>query len=244
MSLFSPPQFFADQQASDYYPRTVPPLPPQPPLTGEVTADLCVVGGGFAGLSAALHGAQCGLDVRLLEAATLGAGASGRNGGQVGSGQRLEAPDLKARFGLEMAKSLWRIGESAKHLVFDLIEEYGIACNLKSGIVYPVHKKPMAADLPHFVDQMQAEFGYSSFLHLSADELTQELNATGYHGAVLDVGAGHLNPLAYLHGLARSAIDLGATCHEDSRVTGWQAVGGQYVVQTGGGEVRCKHALF
>ncbi|MEM1364376.1 MAG: FAD-binding oxidoreductase [Pseudomonadota bacterium] len=239
------PVFYADQQPSDYYPSTVEPHPVQPALEGAADADLCIVGGGYAGLSAALHGALAGLDVRLLEAATLGAGASGRNGGQVGSGQRVEPPDLAHMFGKAAAQNLWRIGEDAKQLVFDLIDEHGIACDLRRGILYPVHKQKLASELPDFVSKMSEDYGYASMRYLSQDELQIELNASGYYGGVLDSAAGHLNPLAYLRGLARAALRAGAHCHEGSRVNSWMRnQQGGLIVRTETGEVRCKYLLF
>ncbi|MEN0087318.1 MAG: FAD-binding oxidoreductase [Pseudomonadota bacterium] len=244
MSAFRPPEFYTDQQPSVYYPTTVEPLSSYGLLEGVAEADLCVVGGGYTGLSAALHAAQSGLDVRLLEAAGLGSGASGRNGGQVGSGQRVEPPDLAQMFGREVAQNLWRIGEDAKQLVFDLIDQHSMPCDLRRGILYPVHKARMAKGLPSFVAQMVDDFAYGAMRHLSRDELADELGATGYHGAVLDEDAGHLNPLAYHHGLAQAAIEAGAHCHEQSRVVSWQSHRGGYLVRTSAGEVRCKQVLF
>ncbi|MEO0637285.1 MAG: FAD-binding oxidoreductase [Pseudomonadota bacterium] len=244
MKLFQPHRFSAASQPSDYYPTTVRALAPTEALIGEHTADLCVVGGGYAGLSAALHAAQAGLDVRLLEAATLGAGASGRNGGQVGSGQRVDAPDLAKAHGLATAQDLWRIGEDAKRLVLDLIADHQISCELRRGILYPVHKRSAARALLDYPEIMRRDFGYSRFRHLSADELRAELNSISYYGAVLDEGAAHLSPLAYLRGLARAAIAAGAKCHEFSPVLEWSADAGRYRLRTEQGHLRAKQVIF
>jgi len=112
-----------------YYAASAPEAPDQPVLQGEIRADVCVIGGGFTGLSAALRLAELGYDVVLLEAHRIGWGASGRNGGQLGSGQRKEQPDLEKRYGLAFAKDLWRIAEGAKTAVKRLIDVHEIDCD-------------------------------------------------------------------------------------------------------------------
>ena len=100
-----------------WYEATARPAPHRPPLAGDLAADVCVVGGGYAGLSAALHCAQAGLKTVLLEAAAVGAGASGRNGGQIHSGQRQDQDWLEKRFGADEARRFWALAEEAKALV-------------------------------------------------------------------------------------------------------------------------------
>src|SRR5690606_456895 len=109
-----------------WYAATATPLAAFPSLQGEAVADVCVVGGGYTGLSAALHLAQRGFSVVLLEAHRMGFGASGRNGGQVGSGQRLEQDDLEQIAGREDARRLWDLGEEAKALVRALIADHAM----------------------------------------------------------------------------------------------------------------------
>ena len=120
-----PPSWYAD---------TVIPLEPFAPLRGETRADVCIIGGGYTGLSAALHLAELGLDVALLEAHRVGFGASGRNGGQLGSGQRMDQDGLERLMGRDMAHQLWEMAEDAKKLVKDLIAKHDIDCHLKPGI--------------------------------------------------------------------------------------------------------------
>ena len=118
-----------------WYAATAALLPPFPALAGTEAADVCVVGGGYTGLSAALHLAEAGLDVVLLEAQRVGWGASGRNGGQVGSGQRRDQDWLEARFGKARARALWDMAEEAKALVRALVARHGIACDLRPGVI-------------------------------------------------------------------------------------------------------------
>ncbi|MEM7489849.1 MAG: FAD-binding oxidoreductase [Pseudomonadota bacterium] len=108
---------------------------PWPPLDGDATADLCVVGGGITGLSAALHAARAGLSVILLEAQRVGWGASGRNGGQVGSGYNWGQADLAARLGQDAARDLWALAEEAKALTRDLIAAHAPEADYRPGIL-------------------------------------------------------------------------------------------------------------
>ena len=123
-----------------WYAATARLLPPFPSLAGDVEADVCVVGGGYTGLSAALHLAEAGLSVVLVEAQRVGWGASGRNGGQVGSGQRRDQDWLEAAFGRARAHALWDMAEEAKALVRGLVDRHGIACDLRDGILHAAHR--------------------------------------------------------------------------------------------------------
>ncbi|GAH06294.1 unnamed protein product, partial [marine sediment metagenome] len=104
-----------------------------PPLRGEAVADVCIIGGGYTGLSTAIHLRQMGYSVVLLEANKIGWGASGRNGGHVGTGQRTDQHTLEKMVGLDHAKALWQLGLEAVDTVCGLIDEHGINCELKSG---------------------------------------------------------------------------------------------------------------
>jgi gamma-glutamylputrescine oxidase len=126
---------------ASWYAATATPLAAFPALEGDVTADVCVVGGGYTGLSAALHLAEAGFDVVLVEAQRVGWGASGRNGGQVGSGQRREQAWLERQFGRGPARALWEMGEAAKALVGGLVARHAIACDLRPGIIHAAHRQ-------------------------------------------------------------------------------------------------------
>ena len=119
-----------------YYAATKTDLAPFPPLRGEVRADVCIVGGGYTGLSAALHLAQKGLDVVLIEAHRVGFGASGRNGGQVGSGQRQDQVWIEKTVGREAAHRLWDLAEDSKALVKSLIRDHAMPVTFHPGIAH------------------------------------------------------------------------------------------------------------
>jgi len=120
---------------NSYYAATANPLAPFPAAKGAISCDVCVVGGGYSGLSAALHLAQSGYDVALLDAQRVGFGASGRNGGQVGTGQRIEQDTLEMLVGKEQARSLWDLSLDSVALVRDLIAKHAIDCGWSDGIM-------------------------------------------------------------------------------------------------------------
>ena len=146
---------------ASWYAATATPLARFPLLAGETRADVCVVGGGYTGLSAALHLAEAGLDVVLLEANRVGWGASGRNGGQVGSGQRQDQDWLERTFGPGPARALWDMGEDAKALVRDLIRRHAIACDLAPGVIYAAHKPAYVPAYQAYAAKLAHDYGYA-----------------------------------------------------------------------------------
>ena len=201
-----------------WYAATATPLAPFPSLAGDVTADVCVVGGGYTGLSAALHLAEAGLDVVLVEAQRVGWGASGRNGGQVGSGQRRDQGWLEARLGTERARLLWDLAEEAKALVRRLIERHGIACDLKPGVIHAARR---ASEVPHYAqeaEKLARDYGYTQVESLDRAGIAARVGSEAFHGGLLDRGAMHLHPLDYALGLARAATAAGVRVFEGSRV--------------------------
>jgi len=207
----------SDYPAS-YYVATARGVRARPPLTGAINADVCVVGGGYTGVAAALHLAQRGYDVVVLEARRVGWGASGRNGGHVGVGQRRGATELVGMFGPARARELWGLGRDAAGLVKDLVREHGIDCDLSPGQMVaaakPSHMQEMAAEIAVLNEQ----FGYAEIGMLSRTELEAQLASPVFHGGCLDQGASHLHPLNYCLGLAGAAERAGARVFEHSEV--------------------------
>ncbi|MFT3972933.1 MAG: FAD-binding oxidoreductase [Amaricoccus sp.] len=226
-----------------WYAATTPLLPPFPALAGAVEADVCVVGGGYTGLSAALHLAECGFDVALVEASRVGSGASGRNGGQVHSGQRQDQDWLEGRLGPAAARTLWDLAEEAKALVRGLVARHGIDCDLRDGIVAAAHR---AAYVPAYhaeAAKLAQVYGYDRVEPLDAAGIRDLLGTAAYHGGSLDRGAAHLHPLAYAIGLARAADAAGVRIFETSRVTAIGA-GARPEVRTADGAVRARFVVL
>ncbi|MAN99689.1 MAG: FAD-dependent oxidoreductase [Roseovarius sp.] len=201
-----------------WYATTASTLPEFAPLRGRTRADVCVVGAGYTGLSAALHLAEAGFDVVLLEAQRVGFGASGRNGGQLGSGQRMEQTALERLVGADDAAHLWRLAEEAKDLVKSLVARHGIDCYLKPGVAHACFTAREMAAEHAYADHLANRYGYDQIEKLDAEGFATLCPSPAYHGGTLDMGAAHLHPLAYALGLARAAAAAGVRIHEGSAV--------------------------
>ncbi|WP_372840967.1 NAD(P)/FAD-dependent oxidoreductase [Phaeovulum sp.] len=208
----------AGEYPKSWYAATAAPMPTFAPLAGAVRADVCIIGAGYTGLSAALHLAERGLKVVVLEAHRAGFGASGRNGGQVGSGQRLEQGELERIVGRDMARRLWDVGQDAKALVADLIARHAIACDHAPGIVHACRRPSEVAHARANAELLASRYDYAQITPLDRDGLREILPSEAYCGGDLDMGASHLHPLNYALGLARAAVAAGAVICEKSEV--------------------------
>ncbi|MGR3703678.1 MAG: NAD(P)/FAD-dependent oxidoreductase [Paracoccaceae bacterium] len=226
-----------------WYAATAHEAPRHPPLKGSTRADVCVVGGGYTGLSAALHLAEAGFDVVLLEAHRLGFGASGRNGGQLGSGQRQDQASLEKMLGKPEARMLWDLGEEAKDLVKGLIARHGIDCDLTPGVAWTGFTPREVDDLHRYADLLQRDYGYAQIEALDAAACHALCPSPAYKGGVLDMGAGHLHPLNFALGLGRAAAAAGVRIHEGSHVH-HITEGSRITVQTGQGRVEADHLIL
>ncbi|MCB9957832.1 MAG: FAD-binding oxidoreductase [Rhodospirillaceae bacterium] len=220
-----------------WYAATAPLLDPLPALAADTEADVCVIGAGYTGLSTALHLAERGRRVVVLEAHRVGWGASGRNGGQIGSGQRIGQLALERLVGRDAARRLWDLGEAAKTLVHELIDRHAIACDAASGVVHADHRARFVAATRQGVDHLRNAYGYTQIRFLDRDEMRAIVNSADYHGGALDTGAGHLHPLRYALGLARAALAAGVSIHETTEALAVEP-GCPAVVATPGGRVR------
>ena len=226
--------------APSWYAATANAMPEHPPLRGEVRADVCIVGAGYSGLSAALHLARRGYEVAVLDANRAGWGASGRNGGQLGSGQRVEQATLERQHGPEKARVLWDLGEEAKGLAKSLIADHGIACDLRPGILHVMHRARFTREAREEADLLRTRYGYPHARFTDREETRAMVASDDYHCGVLDADAAHLHPLNYALGLADAAAKAGARIHERSRVV--RVKPGR--VETAQGAVAAPHVLL
>jgi gamma-glutamylputrescine oxidase len=226
-----------------YYTASTPIPPPRPPLIGEVKTDVVVIGGGFTGVSAALTLAERGARVVLLEAERIGFAASGRNGGQIHSGFRRDQEDLTRRFGEERARRLWRLAEDAKALVRERAKAHAIDCALTDGLLIAAHSPRMARALKHEAEYLAAQYGADIARYVDAAEARARTGSHIYHGALEDLGGGHLHPLAYALGLARAAEAAGAVLHAGSRVHELETDGARVIARAPQGRVVAGHAI-
>jgi gamma-glutamylputrescine oxidase len=192
-----------------------------PVLEGERQADVCVIGGGFTGLSAALNLAERGLDVVLLEAERIGFGASGRCGGLVGSGQRKEVMETEEMFGLERSKQLWDMAEAAKQEIRDRVDKHDIACDLQRGQLVGIHKKRYVGWARELADVLAERYNYPFCAVLNAEETRARVASNSFLEGMYDSEALTLHPLNYCLGLARAAAEAGVRIYENSRVNNY-----------------------
>lgn len=212
-------------------------------VKGAHHADVCVVGGGYTGLSSALHLAQKGYNVILLEAHCVGFGASGRNGGQVGSGQRRDQLWLEKNVGRENAHRLWSIGESAKKLVQELIKQHKMPVTFHHGVAY-VCRSVHEASLSHeYAEKLSRDYGYDKIYPLDKGNIGSLIGSKRYVGGYVDEGAGHIHPLNFALGLAKAARMAGVQIYEKSQVIAIKK-GLKPEISTRNGKVSCDHLVL
>lgn len=228
---------------ASYYAATRTPFGPLPALQGAATADVCVVGAGYTGLSAALHLAQAGLSVVVLEAQRVGFGASGRNGGQVGSGQRQDQDTLERMVGRDDARHLWELAEEAKGMVRSLIADHAMPVTFHPGIAHACYSQAEVGDAHRYAEKLARDYGYTQVQALDRDGIRALIGSDAFAGGELDRGAGHVHPLNYAIGLAQAAQRAGAVIHERSEVTRIDD-GPRAVVHTAQGSVTCGHVIL
>lgn len=212
-------------------------------LQGELEADVCIVGGGYTGLSSAIHLRDKGYSVVLLEAERVGWGASGRNGGHCGVGQRSDQEELEALVGMDHARKLWQLGLEAVDTVCGLVRRFEIDCDLKQGDLHVAARPDHVADMRDYVEKLRRDYDYEQIHFVEKSELEQMTSSRRYHGGSLDSAGRHLHPLNYALGLAGAADGLGAQIFERSRVTGYrqkQGVEEGVEVRTGAGSVKAR----
>ena len=218
------------------YEETAEPPVATPPLDGDHRADLAIVGGGFTGLSTALHAAERGGTVVLLEAQAPGWGASGRNGGQVNPGLKHDPDVVEREFGAEMGARMVKFAGGAPALVFDLIQRHEIRCDsVQCGTLRTaVHPKHVAA-IRKLAEQYVRRGAPVEYLERAA--LERLTGTPRYAGGMLDRRGGALNPLSYARGLARAALQAGARIYGGSRVQRIDRYGADWALHTATGTV-------
>jgi gamma-glutamylputrescine oxidase len=212
-------------------------------LAGAERADVCVIGGGFTGLSAALNLAEQGFDVVLLEAERIGFGASGRCGGLVGSGQRKDIFETEEAFGHERSRQLWDFAELAKNEIRQRVVKHKIPCDLQDGQLVGVHKKRYQGWPQELSDALAERYNYPFCQSLDAEQTRERVATDGFLEALYDSQALALHPLNYTLGLAKAATDAGVRIFERSRVTGYSRTD-PALIQTVQGSVKADFVVL
>jgi gamma-glutamylputrescine oxidase len=216
---------------------------PAQPLAGHETADVCVVGGGLAGLSAALELALRGYTVVLLEAQRIGWGASGRNGGQaiVGFGSDGESA-MESQLSEGDAKRAWDLSVEGLALMRERIQRWRIDCDYVPGFLNVSTKPGKTRALHEWAERVQRRYGYA--VHpLGPAEIAEKIASKRFLAGLFDGNSGHLHPLKYCLGLAGAAREAGVRVHEHSPVYVVER-GPRPVVKTAQGEVSCQFVVL
>lgn len=222
--------------APSYYAASAVGMRAFPTLDESIRCDVCVIGGGFTGLSSALHLAERGYDVVLLEGRRAGWGASGRNGGQIGYGHRKSQNDLEAIVGKAHARRLWDLFLEARSLVRKRIRRHAIPCDLCNGSMTAIRKSSLVGDYRRYAEMLQRDYDATSIRFLERDEAQRMTGSDMFHAGVIDDEGGHLHPLNYALGLALTAHRAGVRIFENTPATGYRT-GPPVVVGTHRGTV-------
>jgi len=226
---------------------TATPAPQTDPLDDDLSVSVAIVGGGYTGLSTALHLAQTGTDVVVLEAGEIGSGGSGRNGGHLTPTfhfrPEFSLANLRKRLGEERAARLIRLQTGAADLIFSLVARYGIDCDLvRAGCIHAAHTPSMMAALAEKYADYEA-LGRPMKL-LDRDETASLTGSDKFYGAWVYENAGNLQPLSYARGLARAALQEGARLHTGTRVRKLDRVGDRWTLTTPTGAVTAERVVI
>jgi gamma-glutamylputrescine oxidase len=230
--------------APSYYAATVREKVAVAPFDGPASCDVCVIGGGYAGLSTALQLARRGVDVVLLEQSRLGWGASGRNGGQVHVGMRREQEWLEAKVGQGDARRLWDYALGARAHLDWLIDTYKIDCDLRLGYLHADHRARYSEDTRRHVEHMRSAYGYEHIRYVERDEIAGMVATRDYHSGSIDARSGHVHALNLALGIARAAASHGARLHESAEVTGLTRAGAGWRVVTRQGVLSARRVVL
>lgn len=216
---------------------------PTPPLEGEVHADVVVVGGGFTGLSTALHLAERGAKVVVLEAEEPGWGASGRNGGQVNAGLKHDPDVVERDFGPDLGRRMNALSGGAPAFVFDLIKRHKISCEARqNGTLRAAIRARQVANIRSSVEQLSRRGAPVELVE--GEALARATGTKRYLAAMWDRRGGDLNPLSFARGLALAAIRAGASIHGGSRASSVTNQGASWIVATSTGSVIAEHVVL
>ena len=219
----------------------------RPALQGEQRVDVGVVGGGVAGCSAALHLAERGYRVGLLETNKVGFGASGRSGGQTIFGLAVGQDKLVAQVGVTDARRIFDFSIEALDLTQTLIGRYAIACDYHGNHLHVAVKPRQVRELSDWVHELQDQYDYRTVRFLDRATLHTHVKSERYLAGLLDTRSGHLHPLKYTQGLARAAESKGIRIYEHSRALAYEggaSASDEIRLQTAAGILRCKFLVL
>ncbi len=236
-------QTLGPNHTSSYYAASANPTPERPALQHDISADVCIVGAGFTGLSTALHLAELGQSVVVLEGARAGWGASGRNGGQIVNGFNAGLDGVKKRFGEQTARFLGEQVQDGARVIRRFIADYNIQCDLKPLNLYAAFNTRQMQALRD-KQALWKSYGMDDHEILDAHTIQDHVRTERYVGGMLDRSGGHLHPLNLALGEAAAFEKLGGIVHEQTRVINVDNIDNDPVVITENGKVRCEKLVL
>jgi len=233
----------SERNIHNYYTESAPAVARRPPLSGEQSFDVAVVGGGIAGCSAALHLAERGYKVALLESQCIGFGASGRSGAQLIFGYACGQHKIEKLVGHEAGRAMWQVTADGLDLVREVVARHRIDCELSWGQLHVAVKERQRRELEEECASLARDYGYGSVRFLERAEVSSLLATGRYCGALHDSNGGHCHPLKYVRGLADAAARAGASIFESTPVTHVER-GPAVTLHTPQGRVRAKYVAL
>ena len=227
-----------------WYQATVDERPTYPALDGSTTCDVAIVGGGYTGLQAAYNLAKSGVSVVLIEACRFGDGASGRNGGQLGTGQRWWPEELEEKIGYERSRALFDLAEAAKRHLMDFATDHQIDMDYMPGQMNVAHKESYRPDYYENAEIAAMRYNYPHVRFMDKAETQERLGSTRYYCGVRDTGTGHIHPLKLLIGLARVVANAGAQVFEMTEATAIRHGSRKVTIETPRGTITADKALI
>lgn len=226
-----------------WYAQSVQQRPTYLMLEGEHHCDVAIIGGGFTGLSAACHLAENNVSTIVIDARRFGEGASGRNGGQFGTGQRCWVDDLEKQYGFERSKALFDLAESAKPYLHDFAARHNFDIDYLSGQLSVCHKPRYLDSYKRHIDTM-ARYGYHNLQFMNQAETAHRLGSNHYYGGISDSGTGHIHPLKLVIGTAKAAHANGAGLYEYTTALTIERQGNKIYIKTEKGCLVAKRLLI
>lgn len=227
-----------------WYQESIGDRPEYAAMDGSRTVDVAIIGGGFTGLQAAYNLAKAGVSVALIEGYRFGDGASGRNGGQFGTGQRAWPDELEEQIGFERSKALFDLAEGAKHYLLDFARDNAIDMDFLPGQLNVLHKPGYEKTYRKSVEAMVSRYGYSHVSFMEKAETADRLGSDHYHFGVRDTGTGHVHPLKLLVGLAKAAKAASAQIFEMTPALSINQTGGKTLIETPAGTLTANRVLI
>lgn len=226
-----------------YYTATSNEFAPQPSLEGDISTDVCIIGGGMTGLNAAIELRKRGFEVVVIEAGRISWAASGRNGGQCLVGYSLGLRELDEHYGPQWGKQLWDLSVEAIDIARERVSEFNIDCDFTQNYIEVGLNKEQEAELKSWYDLKHSRYNYPHVEWWDKDKINEVANTERYLGGLFDPNSGHMHPLNYTLGLAQGALSLGATIYEHTKAIKLKK-GSPNLIKTEKGSIKAKQVLL